>query len=587
MHVGDELPLWAGASAKVLLRDASPALLDRIARSSPYGAATLASACGSGSTRPRDAGYAVSHGEREDGPVGRRRADLRPLRRVVAALGLSGPTVRFTESRIAEFAADLKRVAQSPCPSAASTIRSGRHRLTIAWRPAVTPSHEAAAATARRGPRPRPDQRPRRAVLHLSAGAARRRGGEGGGARARRPGPAARPGPGPERAPASARRSWPRTPARSRSSSTSRPPTDRAGLRRAGRRVATCWSRTSGPGVLARLGFAGPRLRELNPGLIYCAISGFGQTGPMSQAPAYDQIIQGLSGMMSITGTPETAPLRVGFPVCDTVGGLTAALAITAAIAGRQRDGQGCYLDVSMLEASLSAMGWAVSNYLVGGVAPQPDGRPERHRRAVGHLRRRGRPAQHRRQPAGAVRDAVPAGRPAGPGRPTRGSPTASSASGTATSSTGSSTRRWRAARPPEWEEMLVRRRRAGGADPDRRPGGRARAARATASFFTEVPFPGERSDDAGGAGQRHRRARRREPLHARPRRCSASTTRRPLGLGRAQRRRPAATPATSVRCRRQRAGRRHVERRRGLVGDVGVPHRARRHRARAGRCRT
>src|ERR1044071_4160322 len=104
-------------------------------------------------------------------------------------------------------------------------------------------------------------------------------------------------------------------------------------------------------GVLARLGFGWERLRSLNPGLVYCAISGFGQTGPMSQAPAYDQIIQGLSGMMSITGTEETAPLRVGFPICDSLGGLTAAFAIAAAIAGRARHGQGCHLDVSMLEA--------------------------------------------------------------------------------------------------------------------------------------------------------------------------------------------------------------------------------------------
>jgi len=126
--------------------------------------------------------------------------------------------------------------------------------------------------------------------------------------------------------------------------------------------------------VLGRLGFDWPALRSLNPGLIYCAISGFGQTGPMSQAPAYDQVIQGLSGIMSITGTPESAPLRVGFPVCDAVGGLTAALAVVSAIAGRNNDGQGCYLDVSMLEASLSAMGWAVSNYLVAGVAPEPMG---------------------------------------------------------------------------------------------------------------------------------------------------------------------------------------------------------------------
>jgi crotonobetainyl-CoA:carnitine CoA-transferase CaiB-like acyl-CoA transferase len=127
-------------------------------------------------------------------------------------------------------------------------------------------------------------------------------------------------------------------------------------------------------GVLDRMGFGWPELRALRPGLIYCAISGFGQAGPMARAPAYDQIIQGLSGMMSITGTPRTAPLRVGFPICDTVGGLMAALAIAAALAGRAATGQGCFLDVSMLEAAISAMGWTVSNYLVSGVPPEPMG---------------------------------------------------------------------------------------------------------------------------------------------------------------------------------------------------------------------
>ena len=127
-------------------------------------------------------------------------------------------------------------------------------------------------------------------------------------------------------------------------------------------------------GVLGRIGFGWPELRELNPRLVYCAISGFGQTGPMCRAPAYDQVIQGLSGMMSITGTPETAPLRVGFPICDAVGGLMAAMAIAAALAGRGETGRGCFLDVSMLEAAISAMGWTVSNYLVAGVAPEPMG---------------------------------------------------------------------------------------------------------------------------------------------------------------------------------------------------------------------
>lgn len=128
-------------------------------------------------------------------------------------------------------------------------------------------------------------------------------------------------------------------------------------------------------GVLGRLGFDADRLRAINPRLVYCAITGFGQTGPSSQAPAYDQIIQGLSGMMSVTGTEDTAPLRVGFPVCDTIGGLMAALSITSALAGRERTGQGCFLDLSMLEASVSAMGWTVSHHVIGGVTPVPAGR--------------------------------------------------------------------------------------------------------------------------------------------------------------------------------------------------------------------
>lgn len=127
-------------------------------------------------------------------------------------------------------------------------------------------------------------------------------------------------------------------------------------------------------GVLARLGYDWDALQRLNPRLVYCAISGFGQTGPESQAPAYDQIVQGLSGMMSITGSEETAPLRIGFPVCDSVGGLMAAFAVSSALAGRSRTGHGSFIDLSMLEASVSAMGWAVSNYLISGVETVPMG---------------------------------------------------------------------------------------------------------------------------------------------------------------------------------------------------------------------
>ena len=128
------------------------------------------------------------------------------------------------------------------------------------------------------------------------------------------------------------------------------------------------------PGVMERLGLGYEKLRQVRPSLVYCAISGFGQTGPMRDNPAYDQIIQGLSGIMSITGTPETAPLRVGYPVADTIGGLVGAFAIAAALVRQKTSGEGAFLDVSMLESTLSALGWPVSNHLTAGVDPQPMG---------------------------------------------------------------------------------------------------------------------------------------------------------------------------------------------------------------------
>lgn len=128
------------------------------------------------------------------------------------------------------------------------------------------------------------------------------------------------------------------------------------------------------PGVMKRLALDYPVLKLVNPGLIYCAISGFGQGGPWSDRPAYDQIIQGLSGLMSVTGDAESAPLRAGFPVCDTIGGMSAAFAIAAALAGKSRTGEGAFIDVSMLEATLASMGWVVSNYLATGNPPQPMG---------------------------------------------------------------------------------------------------------------------------------------------------------------------------------------------------------------------
>jgi formyl-CoA transferase len=127
------------------------------------------------------------------------------------------------------------------------------------------------------------------------------------------------------------------------------------------------------PGVMDRLGLGFDQLRVANPRLVYCAISGFGQDGPLRDLPAYDQIIQGMSGLMSITGSPETAPYRAGFPVADTIGGLTAAFAIAGTLAGKSRP-EAVLIDVSMLESVLATMGWVVSNYLMGGQVPAPHG---------------------------------------------------------------------------------------------------------------------------------------------------------------------------------------------------------------------
>ena len=128
------------------------------------------------------------------------------------------------------------------------------------------------------------------------------------------------------------------------------------------------------PGVMDRLGVGYDALRARKPSILYCAISGFGQDGPMRDNPAYDQIIQGFSGVMSVTGSAETAPLRVGYPVADSIGGLTAAFAISAALVRRGRTGEGEFIDVSMLESVMVTMGWVVSNYLTAGVTPAPMG---------------------------------------------------------------------------------------------------------------------------------------------------------------------------------------------------------------------
>jgi crotonobetainyl-CoA:carnitine CoA-transferase CaiB-like acyl-CoA transferase len=125
------------------------------------------------------------------------------------------------------------------------------------------------------------------------------------------------------------------------------------------------------PGVMDRLGIGYNKVKEINPKIIYCAISGFGQTGPDAHKPAYDQIIQGLSGEMAINGDEKLNPLRAGFPVCDTVGGMNAAFAIMSALFHRERTGVGQFIDVALLDSIMPLLGWVTANLMIGGQQPQ------------------------------------------------------------------------------------------------------------------------------------------------------------------------------------------------------------------------
>src|SRR5215813_201360 len=107
-------------------------------------------------------------------------------------------------------------------------------------------------------------------------------------------------------------------------------------------------------GVMDRLGLGYAALSAVNPRLIYCAVSGFGQTGPERTTAAFDGKLQAMSGIMSITGEPAHGPTRAGFAICDTIGGMTAALAVASALYQRTHTGRGQLVDVAMLDAALA-----------------------------------------------------------------------------------------------------------------------------------------------------------------------------------------------------------------------------------------
>lgn len=119
------------------------------------------------------------------------------------------------------------------------------------------------------------------------------------------------------------------------------------------------------PGVMDRLGFGRESIRALNPRTVYCSITGFGQTGPLRDVPSYDQMMQAVSGLMSVNGTPDTGPLRVGFPIIDSVTGMNAALGIMSALLERERTGVARFVDVSMLDCTLAMMSPILGNVLI------------------------------------------------------------------------------------------------------------------------------------------------------------------------------------------------------------------------------
>ena len=128
------------------------------------------------------------------------------------------------------------------------------------------------------------------------------------------------------------------------------------------------------PGTMAALGFGYERLRELNPSIIYASTSGFGQTGPYRERGAVDVIVQGMGGVMSITGHPGGPPARPGYSIGDMAGGLFTAIGVLAALVERSRSGEGQYVDVAMLDAQVALMENAIVRHCATGVVPGPIG---------------------------------------------------------------------------------------------------------------------------------------------------------------------------------------------------------------------
>jgi glutaryl-CoA transferase len=128
------------------------------------------------------------------------------------------------------------------------------------------------------------------------------------------------------------------------------------------------------PGTLARLGFPDDRVRAINPRAVLCHISGFGQDGPGRAWPAYDLIVQGMGGIMSLTGEPGGDPVMVGVPQADMVAGMFAAFAIAAALRSRERSGEGQVIDATMIGGQVALLSRQAARYFADGTVPRPEG---------------------------------------------------------------------------------------------------------------------------------------------------------------------------------------------------------------------
>jgi crotonobetainyl-CoA:carnitine CoA-transferase CaiB-like acyl-CoA transferase len=124
-------------------------------------------------------------------------------------------------------------------------------------------------------------------------------------------------------------------------------------------------------GDLARYGLGYEQLRGLNPGLIYCSVTGFGHTGPYRERPGYDFMIQGMGGMMSVTGEPGGEPQRAGVPIADIITAMYASVAICAALAHRERSGVGQHLDLALLDSQIALLAYQNTNYFATGEPPR------------------------------------------------------------------------------------------------------------------------------------------------------------------------------------------------------------------------